>query len=253
MSVPLSQVKPICTSSELALVRASRAPELEYLTTIQLKQHAQRARKLFDKWQDQSRSQSRTSSRQAGFPDLDTRSHLKVRIFSEALKSFEARLAKSPSAVAAATEAPSSTKPKKKVRAAKHRASRAEVRAELALAQATLNTKTKAPKKAVGQSTAAAKKPRTAKPSAAAMPAEPAAAQVKSSVKASTKTGRSRPPLPVTPVAPTKLVGGRTRQRAAITAAKQSRVARSGLTTRVRGHVSAHGKRSQARRDGKNS
>lgn len=42
------------------------------------------------------------------------------------------------------------------------------------------------------------------------------------------------------------------RQRHAETAAKRARIKRTGLTSRVLGHVSARGKRAQARRDSKN-
>ena len=42
------------------------------------------------------------------------------------------------------------------------------------------------------------------------------------------------------------------RQRRAETAAKRARIKRTGLTSRVLGHVSARGKRAQARRDSKN-
>jgi hypothetical protein len=41
------------------------------------------------------------------------------------------------------------------------------------------------------------------------------------------------------------------KQRHAVTAAKQTRVAKSGKTTRLRAHVKSQGKRTQARRDGK--
>ena len=40
-------------------------------------------------------------------------------------------------------------------------------------------------------------------------------------------------------------------QRKAMTAAKKSRVIRSGKTTRTLGHVAARGKRTQAKRDSK--
>jgi hypothetical protein len=42
------------------------------------------------------------------------------------------------------------------------------------------------------------------------------------------------------------------RQRRAKTTAKKSRIRKSGLDSRVLGHVSARGKRNQARRDSKN-
>ena len=92
MAVPLSEVKVICTGSELALVSASRKPKLERLTLAEARKSAQLARKLFDKWQDQSRNQSRTRSRRTGFGELDNRTQLKVRIFQEALQDFEAHM-----------------------------------------------------------------------------------------------------------------------------------------------------------------
>jgi len=45
----------------------------------------------------------------------------------------------------------------------------------------------------------------------------------------------------------------RERQQTLQSAAKEERIKRTGVTSRVRGHVSARGKRSQARRDSKNS
>lgn len=44
----------------------------------------------------------------------------------------------------------------------------------------------------------------------------------------------------------------RERQQQLQSAALRDRIKRTGLTSRVRGHVSARGKRSQARRDSKN-
>jgi hypothetical protein len=175
MAIRLSELKSLCTPSELALVRASRKPELAKLEPAQLQRHARRARKLFDKWQDLSRQQARSRSRQAGFPDLNTRTQLKVRVFQEALQSLEAEGARRQSAGSAAGGKPAAIKPKR-IRTQEHRKTRARVRAQLT-----------------------------------------------------------------------------THQLGAAAAAKQSRVSRSGLTTRVRGHVSARGKRAQARRDGQGS
>lgn len=74
------------------------------------------------------------------------------------------------------------------------------------------------------------------------------AAVAKKSVKKNNR--KSAPSLPN----PQPVSGpNRSRQRKAKAAAKLSRIRRSGLKSRVLGHVSASGKRAQARRDAKNN
>lgn len=129
MTVSASKVSSLCTISEIQLVRASRRPELYQLTHSQLKRFTIRARKLADKWQDQSRGQARKLSRQFGSGLAATNARLKAQVFSEALKSFAARLAH----LEPVSPAPNMSKPKtKKVRNAGHRATRAKVRKALA-------------------------------------------------------------------------------------------------------------------------
>ena len=131
MTVPAAKVATICTAPEIALVRASRKPELNQLTVSQLKKFVDRSRKLFDKWQDQGRTQARSKSQESGSGVVAERTQLKTQIFADALQSFTARLAKleaDPSAAAGKSK----PKAKKKASPATHRAERAEVRKKLA-------------------------------------------------------------------------------------------------------------------------
>jgi hypothetical protein len=232
MSVPASKVKALCTDSEVALVRASRTPELEKHTAAELKPLATRARKLFDKWQGLSRKQARTQNRQVGAADQDTNTRLKAQVFREALDAFDSRRAVLDKKSAAAA-GPLKRK-SKQARASEHRQTRAAVRKGMTAALDLTNAKPVATKR---PTKAAAAKPKPAK-------------SVKKPTKTiATKTGVNKaaktPPAQAPTISPAQ-------QLRASTVAKQSRVARSGQTTRVRGHVTARGKRDQARRDSKN-
>jgi hypothetical protein len=130
MIVSASKVSTLCSSSELALVMASRQPELNRLTPAQLKSLALRARKLFEKANDQGRNQARAKSRKLGAGLVAPRTVLKSQVFADALHSFEARRTK---LEATPTGSGAATRPKtKKVRNASHRATRASVRKKLA-------------------------------------------------------------------------------------------------------------------------
>ncbi|MBS0260697.1 MAG: hypothetical protein JSS02_01975 [Planctomycetes bacterium] len=131
MLVPASKVKSICTSAEIELVRASRKPDLNLHTPAQLKRLSLRARKLFEKWQDQGRAQARNKSQETGAGSVAERTHLKIQVFADALQSFEARLAKL-EAAPSASAVKSKSKAKKKGRVAANRATRAQVRKDLA-------------------------------------------------------------------------------------------------------------------------
>lgn len=126
MTVPAAKVRSLCTGAEVALVRASRKPELEQLSQAAAKRLALRARKLFDKWQDLSRGQSRARARQLGAGAVDENTALKAQIFRDALTSFETKLAKCEASLASGAKKP---RPKTKTdRAVEHRASRAAIR-----------------------------------------------------------------------------------------------------------------------------
>lgn len=134
MVVSASKVSTLCTSSELALVMASRPPELNRLTPAELKRLVVRARKLCDKASDQGRSQARAKSRQLGAGSVAPRTLVKSQVFADALRSFETRLAK---LEPAPTGAGAPARPKtKKIRNASHRATRAKVRKGLAAHEA---------------------------------------------------------------------------------------------------------------------
>lgn len=235
MAVPAAKIKEICTADEAKLVRASRKPELEKLSAAELKKHAAVARKLYDKWLALGREQSRAKSKKVGFGESASNTKLKTEAFGDALKAFEDQLARQPG-----TAAPKKKAVTKKKRNAGHRSERFDVRKELREVKESLKEPARkaAKKKAVKK--AAAKKKVVQK-----KVAEPAASEepVKKAVK------RTRPKT--VPVGNKGLNLDKGKARQANTAAKQSRLDRSGVTSRVRGHVSARGKRSQGRRDAK--
>jgi len=258
MAVAASKVKAVCTDSEVALVRASRKPELEQLSAAELKRNAARARKLFDKWQGQERAQARQQVRQAGTPDTETNTSLKAQIFREALDSFEARRTK-----LGATGKPAAKN--KKARVAEHRARRSAVRSGMAAALDLVNRERQPSKPAKAKGKAGAVKP--AKPAkAAAKPTKVAAAgkavaavkkptptakPAKALSKPLAKPGKSKAPaFAVSQLAPME-VPNAAKQLRASTKAKQVRIAKSGKATRVVGHISARGRKAQARRDSK--
>jgi hypothetical protein len=262
MPIPLSQVKPLCTSSEFALVVASRQPQVEKLSLAEAKANAERARKLFDKWQDQLRSQARTSTRKVGTSNPDSRSQRKMEIFKDALRSFESHASSLESQGAEKGAAKAGT-PKKK-RALEHRSTRATVRKKLLAKGELLNKQAKKKQ--------AKKRPPVSAPGALAMSVSSTAAQsapqsndsateVQQQQRPAKKSAAKKPGMKAPPakkgkkgsrsaaMAQQHLSSNPAKQRAANTAAKQSALARSGMTSRVRGHVSAQGKRSQGRRD----
>jgi hypothetical protein len=264
MAIRMSEVKSLCTPNEVALVEASRKPRLEELSAGQLRQQAVRARKLADKWRDLSRSQSRARSQQVGVSKEESRSTRKEEIFTEALASFEARLAK----VAPEGAAKSTPGQPKQVRAQGHRASRAETRKLLRKEKIAQNRQGAAPAAASSAKAAKAAAPASrAKKSAAATKtaAVAAPAEAKRSAAPKRKVGRKHATAPAALVpslvskqsqqlSPRGVVStSPAKQRAAVTASKQARIAKSGLTTRMRGHVSARGRRAQKRRDVRNA
>jgi hypothetical protein len=238
MATPASKVKSVCNASETALVRNSRKPNLEQHSKSELQKLAAQARKHFDKWQGLARDQSRSKGKKVGSAEADKNTRLKVQIFREALDNFVARLAK----VAGSSEQPagkSKAKTPKRARSAEHRAGRAEIRKELD------QTRIKKSKPRV------TKKPAAEKPPQSAALAEGASIDSLELAPVPRKKPARRPAPAIShPSSGPEIHPGR--QLRAATVAKQARVAQSGLTTRVRGHVSARGRRKQARRDSMN-
>jgi hypothetical protein len=241
MAIAASKVKAICSAAEVKLVRASRKGEIEKLTPAEVKRLAAQAKKLADKWHSLGRGQSRARNRKVGFGEADANTQLKGQIFREALEAFQAKLAQ-PEKLAGGS-GKSAAKKSKQDRAAEHRATRAAVRKGMTAVEDLLD-ESEQPKK---------KPAKAAKPAAPPQPT-PVPRQSAPTKPAPTKSiAQQRPPqqpllptkrTPQVPVDPLK-------QQAAIAAAKQSRIARSGRTTRMAGHVTARVRKAQARRDSK--
>jgi hypothetical protein len=235
MAIPAAKLKEILTADEAALVKASRGSGLAKLSAAELKKHATLARKQYDKWLALGRDQSRAKSKKVGFGETAANTKLKTEAFGEALQAFESQLA----------QADGGTAPKKKAvtkkkRTAGHRATRAEVRQGLSEIKESLKEPARkaAQKKVVKKS---AKKVPNKKVVESAAPATP------KKVKGAKK---KRAPK-TSPVGNPGLSFDKDKARQAKTAAKQSRLDRSGVTSRVQGHASARGKRAQGRRDAK--
>lgn len=237
MAIAASKVKAICSAAEVKLVRASRKGEIETLSHAEIKRLAAQAKKLADKWRSLGRSQSRARNRKVGFGEADANTQLKAQIFGDALDAFTAKLAR-PEKLAGGSGNQAAKKGKKD-RAAEHRATRAAVRKGMTAVEDLLD-KSEQPKKKAK----AAAKPAVAIRKAAPLDTPPAATPV-------TKLRSSLKPVPTAKRTPQVQVDPR-KQQAAIASAKQSRIVRSGKTTRFVGHITARGKRAQARRDSKN-
>ena len=289
MSLSLDEVRLLCTKAEYALVAESRTPAIEQLTAMKLKTNTANARKLVDKWQKLSRGQSRDESRKTGEPDLASKTYAKHQVMHEALEAYQARLAvvattatveasakkltprertasarvsrqsartelqgvkktvnkvaKARSIQAAKKAAPVKSTPIKAA-PAKAAVKAAPVKATAVKATAVKATAVKAStKKAPASKSEAAKKTlvktaskRTAKRAEVASSA-PALAVPKKVVKTTAKPGI----VAATPAAKAQLAAS----------AKSNRVKLSNRSSNIAGHVSAKGKRAQAKRDSK--
>jgi hypothetical protein len=263
-NVPQAKVKALCTAAEAELVRASRRPEIGQLDARALKKHVTQARKLRDKWRDQATKQRRDTQQRhnARVADGEKRSEQKAEIFEAALTAFEKQLEK------VSAEGSASSKPAAKKKAAKsapapdHRAERASKRGALEAQREELNAAskptTKPTKKKVTKKVTATKatatvapkkkvvKKKTAKKGVYAAAAKKA---VKSLLNQSTESDTAAKSTKGTQSE--GLVGpvNAKRQRRVETVAKQERLDQSGVRSRLKGHASASGRRSQGKRD----
>ncbi|MDZ4779038.1 MAG: hypothetical protein SGJ19_02155 [Planctomycetia bacterium] len=244
MSIPLAKVKTVCTAVEFGVVEASRRPKLGALSLKEAQRYAERARKLQDKWREQSRKQARGQRRQLGSADLASRSQLKEQIFAEALVGFESQVAK----LAAKTAGASVKSATKKKPSGGQRATRATARKTLRTAKVDNN--------AAARRSAAAKKSAAPAKRAGKKPARSLAAKESDAIMA----GLRKKLLVADRRTLQQLAGDDSTQQgnlattaaqqlSAETATKQTRLAQTGLKTRIRGHVSARVRRDQRRRD----
>jgi hypothetical protein len=259
-NVPLAKVKSLCTDAEYDIVKASRRPEIGQLDAKALKKHVTQARKLRDKWRDQATNQRRDTQQRhnARVADGEKRSEQKAEVFAAALASFEMQLEKVSASDSGTSKAAPKRKPAKSARKPDHRADRASKRATLEAQREEMNaaagtkrpTKKKVAKKKTTTKAAAsgAPKKKAAKKKTASSGAY--AARAKKAVKKKLNKGAAA--SAANQGAQSKgLVGPivEKNQIRAETAIKQGRVDRSGLRSRVKGHVSARGRRAQGKRD----
>jgi 1,4-alpha-glucan branching enzyme len=284
MSLSLDEVRLLCTKAEYALVAESRTPAIEQLTAMKLKTNTANARKLVDKWQKLSRGQSRDESRKTGEPDLASKTYTKHQVMHEALEAYQARLAVA--ATTASVEA-SAKKLTPRERTASARVSRQSARTELQGVKKTVNKVAKA-RSIQAAKKATPVKAAPAKPAVKAAPAKAtpvkAAAVKATAVKATTKKAPAAKSEAVKKTL-VKTAAKRTAKRAEVAAsapalagpkkvvkttakpgivaatpavkaqlaasAKSNRVKLSNRSSNIAGHVSAKGKRAQAKRDSK--
>lgn len=280
MSLSLDDVRLLCTKAEYSLVAESRTPAIEQLTAMKLKTNTANARKLVDKWQKLSRGQSRDESRKTGEPDLASKTYTKHQVMHEALEAYQARLAVI--ATTASVEA-SAKKLTPRERTASARVSRQSARAELQGVKKTVNkvakarsiqaAKKAAPAKATPVKATPAKatpvkatpaKATPVKASTKKAPASKSEAAKKTLVKTAAKRTAKRaevassapalavPKKVVKTTAKSGIVAATPAAKAQLAAsAKSSRVKLSNRSSNIAGHVSAKGKRAQAKRDSK--
>jgi flagellar biosynthesis/type III secretory pathway protein FliH len=91
MPLTRAQAKEITTAAEFGLVEASYAPAVKKLNRAQLKQKAERARRLQEKYRDLARRQKR-EGKEAGRRGAAMRTDRKARLFAEVRERFERRL-----------------------------------------------------------------------------------------------------------------------------------------------------------------
>ena len=289
MSLSLDEVRLLCTKAEYALVAESRTPAIEQLTAMKLKTNTANARKLVDKWQKLARGQSRDESRKTGEPDLASKTYTKHQVMHEALEAYQARLAVVATTASVEASAKKLT-PRERTASARvsRQSARTELQGvkktvnKVAKARSIQAAKKAAPVKATPAKPAVKAAPvkaapvktapvKTAPVKAAAVkatakkaPAAKSEAVKKTLVKTAAKRTAKRAEVAASApaiAAPKKVV--KTTAKPGIVAptpaakaqlaasAKSNRVKLSNRSSNIAGHVSAKGKRAQAKRDSK--
>ena len=290
MSLSLDEVRLLCTKAEYSLVAESRTPAIEQLTAMKLKTNTANARKLVDKWQKLSRGQSRDESRKTGEPDLASKTYTKHQVMHEALEAYQARLAVAATTATVEASAKKLT-PRERTASARasRQSARTELQGvkktvnKVAKARSIQAAKKAAPVKATPVKAAPVKaapvkaapvkatpvkatpvKAAPVKASTKKAPAAKSEAVKKTLVKTAAKRTAKRAEVAASApaiAAPKKVV--KTTAKPGIVAptpaakaqlaasAKSNRVKLSNRSSNIAGHVSAKGKRAQAKRDSK--
>jgi hypothetical protein len=290
MSLSLDEVRLLCTKAEYSLVAESRTPAIEKLTAMKLKTNTANARKLVDKWQKLSRGQSRDESRKTGEPDLASKTYTKHQVMHEALEAYQARLAVVATTASVEASAKKLT-PRERTASARasRQSARTELQGvkktvnKVAKARSIQAAKKAAPVKVAPVKAAPVKAapvkaaPVKAAPVKAApvkavtvkavtkkAPASKSEAAKKTLVKTAAKRTAKRaevassapaiavPKKVVKTTAKPGIVAATPAAKAQLAAsAKSNRVKLSNRSSNIAGHVSAKGKRAQAKRDSK--
>lgn len=269
--IDLAKAQELTTRAEWTLLSDVAVKPLRRLSASDLRSRIALTRQSLQKWRDQSTRQRRSAqqargTRAAGSVD---RSREKAAIFEAALARFQYQLEQVREQGGAAadsagkrTKSAKSAKPVKSARQERQsaraavraldkvgktpvkkkatRKAKAEAKPAKAAAGQGAKQAAKTPKKKVAKKAAAKTSKVAALRQAAVKPAKAKKAPV--AARAKRKSAGASSENVALSVAPR-------RQRAAKAAVKTGRIDEAGLTSRVRGHVSARGRRSQARRD----
>lgn len=241
----LTDAKSLCTVTELRLIESSHGPTLEKADETRLKKKINLARELRDKWRDLFTRQRRDVQQEQGtrVNQNNKRSERKSELFANALSRFEAQLAKVLEAPVAPVAKPASRPAPPKVdRVRAQRVARATTKLKLKEMALPVATKKVSPSAATKSAApAAVTQSEAAKTTTAPTPKKKVSKKAIGGPSLTAKAKR------VSKVAQTKVA----RTKGAVAAAKSTRIKVSGKDSRVQGHISSRGKRSQARRDSK--
>jgi hypothetical protein len=224
MPITLQQAKPLCTASELELVRWSSLKQARTLTPARLRDKRDRARRLRDKFRDLAQQQAREMRGKGrprrSRPATDNRgTRMKQQLFQETLDRFEAALRAKEQPVSTPAPTPEARPRAKKARTVKKTGSARPIKST---GSPTRKAGKKTSKKILGKKIAKILK-------------------TKSGAKA---TGKSRTPAPLSAES-TRFTA---LSEQATPRAKSRMLARGGVK-RVQAHLSSSGRRNQARRD----
>ncbi|HBO45050.1 MAG TPA: hypothetical protein DD670_14195 [Planctomycetaceae bacterium] len=281
MAISIAKARSLCDEAELELVMESAPKRLATLSAARLNQTAELARKLRDKWLDQSRGQRRTKQTTQQTRDIaaNARSEEKAQLFAEVLERFEKQLRKVEAAGAVGGKAKRQS-PSRKARTAEHREKRAATREALQSQQEAIALEQAARQAPAGESPAGespagesltsakpagrqpAKKQVVRKKSAEKARIEKKSAENRSTKKQTTKkkaavkaskafVARKKKATAAAGILDddaTKPADVKKKTLRAKTVAKQDRLAQGGAV-RIQHHISARARRSQGRRD----
>lgn len=230
-----SSTRALLNESESRLVASSRGAALTSASVGDLRKKIARARTLRDKWRDVYETQRRGTqqARTSRAGTANRRSREKSEVFAAALARFEARLEKVHASGSSSDGGRRAARPPRQKRTRQHRQERSRTKRTLAHQVAERES-------AEAWSALASLPPMQTR-----MPAKKKTAKAKK--KKTKKAGASRSKKAAV-ARPSRLAKTKARDQSRSAAARH-RTRMSGLTTRIRGHVSGRGKRAQARRD----